>query len=386
MLPVLLALLLLCSDRPRLLAAGLAAGAAAGLKLTVLVPGVALAAGLLAADPVPLAVLPRFALGSVLGFLATGGFWCERLLERFANPVFPFLNGLFRSPFFSAGAVFEPRFVARHWWEPLSLPLEMAMGWTSGLQEIRFREPRFLLVFLALLGRPRRRARTRSQPRAPVPDSRPTRPPAPDFLARSLGPVGLQPALLPLRGRARAPGPGRPVRVAARHAVGPDARDRRGRDRDRAREPARVLGPAALVRRLVRRGLAPPRPPGREPGDRGRRARGLPGALLPRGHAVRGPHPTRLARAGRPDRASAGSPSRPGLPSRRSRRHSRRCDSLRPRARARVPTDRHPRRRPLPLSPATHRFSRWAVPPPPEGRATGPERGRPHTPRRGAAG
>jgi len=164
MLPVLLALLLLCSDRPRLLAAGLAAGAAAGLKLTVLVPGVALAAGLLAADPVPLAVLPRFALGSVLGFLATGGFWCERLLERVANPVFPFLNGLFRSPFFSAGAVFEPRFVARHWWEPLSLPLEMAMGWTSGLQEIRFREPRFLLVFLALLGWLLVRARRRGRP------------------------------------------------------------------------------------------------------------------------------------------------------------------------------------------------------------------------------
>jgi len=164
--PVLLALLLLCPDRPRLLAAGLAAGAAAGLKLTMLVPGVALAAALLAADRTPLAVLPRFALGSLLGFLATGGLWCARLLERFANPVFPFLNCLFRSPFFSAEAVLEPRFMARHWWEPLSLPLEMAMGWTSGLQEIRFREPRFLLAFFALVGwlfvRARRRGRSAS--------------------------------------------------------------------------------------------------------------------------------------------------------------------------------------------------------------------------------
>ena len=163
-LPLLLALLLLCSEQPRFLAAGLAAGVAAGLKLTMLVPGVALAAGLLAADRAPLAVLPRFALGSVLGFLATGGFWCERLLERFANPVFPFLNGLFHSPFFRPAAVFEPRFVARGWWEALSLPLEMAMGWTSGLQEIRFREPRFLLAFLALLGWLLAWARRRGRP------------------------------------------------------------------------------------------------------------------------------------------------------------------------------------------------------------------------------
>src|SRR2546428_7726400 len=79
-------------------------------------------------------------------------------------PVFPFLNGLFRSPFFGAGAVFEPRFVARHWWEALSLPLDMAMGWTSGLQEIRFREARFLLAFLALLGGLLVRARRRGRP------------------------------------------------------------------------------------------------------------------------------------------------------------------------------------------------------------------------------
>ena len=163
-LPLLLALLLLCSDPPRILAAGLAAGVAAGLKLTMLVPGVALAVALLAADRAPRAGPPRFALGSVVGFLATGGFWCARLLERFANPVFPFLNRLFRSPFFSPEAVFEPRFVARHWWEPLSLPLDMAMGWTSGLQEIRFREPRFLLAFLALLGWLLVRARRRGRP------------------------------------------------------------------------------------------------------------------------------------------------------------------------------------------------------------------------------
>jgi len=149
--PALLAVLLALGGGWSRLLAGLAAGAAAGLKLTMLVPAAALfAAVAAAAGPAGRAALPRVALGAVLGFLATGGWWSWRLLERFASPVFPFLNGLFRSPFFRPDGVVEPRFTAREWWEGLSLPFQIAMGWTSGLQEIRFRDPRFLLVFAAL--------------------------------------------------------------------------------------------------------------------------------------------------------------------------------------------------------------------------------------------
>jgi len=153
-LPALLALLLVVgAEAPwRPAAAGFAAGIAAGLKLTMLFPAAALAAALAlpGAGRRP-AALVRFAGVGLLGYLAVAGFWSARLLERFANPVFPFLNGLFRSPFFRTEGVFEPRFTAREWWEGLGLPLQMAMGWTSGLQEIRFREARFLFVLLALV-------------------------------------------------------------------------------------------------------------------------------------------------------------------------------------------------------------------------------------------
>jgi hypothetical protein len=152
-LPALLALLLaLRGGRMSGLAAGLAAGAAAGLKLTMLAPASALMVALgFTNNRGGGTMLKQFAVGGVVGFLTTGGWWCGRLLERFANPVFPFLNGFFRSPFFRPDNVLDPRFRARFWWEALSLPLDMAMGWTSGLQEIRFREPRFLLVLVALL-------------------------------------------------------------------------------------------------------------------------------------------------------------------------------------------------------------------------------------------
>ena len=149
-LPMLLAVLLaLRGGRMSGLAAGFAAGTAAGLKLTMLAPAAALTAALGLTHPRRGAMVKHFAIGGIVGFLTTAGWWCSRLLERFANPVFPFLNGLFRSPFFRPDNVVDPRFGARSWWEALSLPLDMALGWTSGLQEIRFREPRFLLVLVA---------------------------------------------------------------------------------------------------------------------------------------------------------------------------------------------------------------------------------------------
>lgn len=151
-LPALLAVLLALRGEGRSgLGAGLAAGAAAGLKLTMLAPAAALTLALGVTHPRKGAMLTRFAVGGIVGFLATGGWWCGRLLERFANPVFPFLNGIFRSPFFRLENTIDARFRARAWWEALSLPLDMTMGWTSGLQEIRFREPRFLLVVVAAL-------------------------------------------------------------------------------------------------------------------------------------------------------------------------------------------------------------------------------------------
>lgn len=153
-LPLLAALwLVLEHDQPppgRLLAAGFAAGIAGGMKLTMLAPGVALGVALLATLR-PAAGIFRFGLGSLLGFLAASGFWSWRLLERFSSPVFPILNGVFRSPFFRPDSVIDARFAAHAWWEAATLPLEMALGWTSGLQEIRFQEPRFLLVLLAAL-------------------------------------------------------------------------------------------------------------------------------------------------------------------------------------------------------------------------------------------
>ena len=93
-----------------------------------------------------------FLAGTVLGFAAFGGAWCWRLWERFGNPLFPFANQVFRSPYLPAEAIRDPRWVAQGPLDLLATPWAMALGETSRLQEIPFRDARFLLVLVAASG------------------------------------------------------------------------------------------------------------------------------------------------------------------------------------------------------------------------------------------
>jgi hypothetical protein len=134
---------------PAWLGAGFLAGASMGLKLTMGPHVVALGA------LVVLMVLGRqarvgagfaFLVGTALGFVAFGGTWCWRLWERFGNPLFPFVNQVFRSPYLPAEAIRDTRFLARGPLDLLATPWAMALGETSRLQEIPFRDARLLLA------------------------------------------------------------------------------------------------------------------------------------------------------------------------------------------------------------------------------------------------
>ena len=134
--------------------AGLLGGAAVGLKLTMAPALVALGALIavgLARRQVSLGGALATLAGAVLGFLAVAGYWCWELWQRFGNPVFPFANNVFRSPFLPAEAIRDERWAARGLADYLAPPIDMALGMTDRLQEIPFRDSRFLLVLLAAL-------------------------------------------------------------------------------------------------------------------------------------------------------------------------------------------------------------------------------------------
>jgi hypothetical protein len=112
----------------RIVCAGLLLGAATALKLTNSVHAVAACALLL--------MLPRSPFGKIrygLGYTAALGFgftmvaapWSYRLAKMFGNPLFPLLNGVFRSPEFTTEPLRHFRFIPESFAEALWRPFAM---------------------------------------------------------------------------------------------------------------------------------------------------------------------------------------------------------------------------------------------------------------------
>jgi hypothetical protein len=138
---------------PRLFVAAALCGAATGLRLTAAGEHLALlAVGLVyAAWGRPRSALRTggwLLFGSAVGFILTAGHWCLLLALRFGNPLFPFANQIFRSPWFGAHFFRDERFAARSALDVLRPPLDLALGHTDRLLEIPVRDARVLVLFL----------------------------------------------------------------------------------------------------------------------------------------------------------------------------------------------------------------------------------------------
>ncbi|SHK17786.1 Protein of unknown function [Roseomonas rosea] len=86
-----------------------------------------------------------FVVGGLIGFGLVGGEWAFRLWTNFSNPVFPFFNGLFRSPDFYFHNIKDERFGASGIVDLLAAPWQAAVG-TLETAEIKFRDARMLLL------------------------------------------------------------------------------------------------------------------------------------------------------------------------------------------------------------------------------------------------
>jgi hypothetical protein len=64
------------------------------------------------------------------------------------DPVFPFMNNLFRSPYFTPEGLRDGRWAPQSWTDLLTAPAEMALGLTERLQEPGFRDVRYLVLFV----------------------------------------------------------------------------------------------------------------------------------------------------------------------------------------------------------------------------------------------
>lgn len=145
---------LMGGHRPRwLLVAGALGGGAAGVKLTMAGPHLALGAVAcwIAWNQRRPWLLVAFAFGSLVGWSLTHGWWSIQLWQRFGNPLFPFFNNIFHSPFLPSGFLHDVR------WTPDGLlawargPIDAAVGRHEHLQELPFRDARLLAGVLGAL-------------------------------------------------------------------------------------------------------------------------------------------------------------------------------------------------------------------------------------------
>ena len=169
--PMLAGLLLLLEPDPpraarRALAAGLLFGAAAALKYSnafFAVAAAPLALALAGAWPARLRAGLAYAAGGAVAVAVLAGPWLALMWREFRNPVFPLLNGWFRSPDAPAANMFAGRFVPQDIWAALALPYRLIAPEGVLYAEITAPDLRFAALVLvaaalplaARLGRPR---------------------------------------------------------------------------------------------------------------------------------------------------------------------------------------------------------------------------------------
>jgi hypothetical protein len=145
--------------------AGLLVGAAAGLKLTGAIYGVGLLAAALAAGGTRrwrAALASALAMG--VAFAVTAGPWMATMYARYGNPLFPYFNDVFRSPWTDPVSYSATRFGPATPLEWLVFPYLLLVRLEGFVAEPEFRDARLALLYtlalaaLALFALQRRRS------------------------------------------------------------------------------------------------------------------------------------------------------------------------------------------------------------------------------------
>lgn len=168
---------------------GLLLGTASALKVTNAVHAIA-AVTLLAFVPGSWKIRLRhavvFGVGIAGSFVVVNAPWSMRLEQHFGNPLFPLMNGVFRSPQYATGSMIAYRFIPRSLTDALLRPFSMAVPrqlvdveWMA--PDVRYAVLAVLALLLLLYFIVRRMRRSAGTMVAPLPD------PATDRVLLALG-------------------------------------------------------------------------------------------------------------------------------------------------------------------------------------------------------
>jgi hypothetical protein len=153
--------LMLASVRPKeqrgisrlRIAAFVVMGIAMALKLTNVIYGVGLLAASLLLNGSLVWRLKRSVVCAgcmIVGLLVAGGFWYVKLWTMFKNPIFPYYNHLFKSPYYQSinftDTRWHPHSVAQAIFYPFSFWKEQ-----SFVSELPFKDPRLAILYVLLM-------------------------------------------------------------------------------------------------------------------------------------------------------------------------------------------------------------------------------------------
>jgi hypothetical protein len=133
--------------------AGLWIGLGIGLKYTsaIYAPGVGAVLALVALRRRTFTGLIAFGLVAAVGFFAVAGHHMLTLWNDFRNPFFPYLNQIFRSPWFEPTAIRDDRFIPANLWDLLAFPFYWVKVHTYVVVEKPFRDWRAAAAYVALI-------------------------------------------------------------------------------------------------------------------------------------------------------------------------------------------------------------------------------------------
>lgn len=137
-----------------LLVAGGLAGLGTGLKLTNALHALVLCAALLTL-PLPPGARARaallFAVGALLGWAVTGGYWVLVMWERFGNPLFTQLGSVFPNALALPVGIADAAWRPKEWWQHVLWPFLVSLD-ARRAGQLGFRQVIWALVYAAFMG------------------------------------------------------------------------------------------------------------------------------------------------------------------------------------------------------------------------------------------
>jgi len=134
-------------------AAGFLIGLATGFKLVAAIYAVGLAVAGIAAGRLwreRFAWVFRFAVLAAVGMIVSEGYWAWQVFTHFRNPLFPYYNAIFGSPFAPAENLFDSRFFPRTALQSAFYPFLFAQRQNLAV-ELNFADGRLAVAYVCLI-------------------------------------------------------------------------------------------------------------------------------------------------------------------------------------------------------------------------------------------